>query len=232
MNKFLKSWILFWFWFIFTILMWIKIYAIVDDIWTNPTDLIAVEWTKLTSENWNKVLSDLNYLNTEFNILKNSNNSLKEKINILENSNNSLDWAIPSWMTVAFNTACPDWWTLNTSLQDRFIVWAWKTYALWNTWWNPTITWTVWNTALTVAQMPNHNHPSAIPSTATTFYAFSNHYRVRDEKRHTVTQWPYYASSLLNSNTWNTWWWQAHTHTFAWWTNLPPFVALNYCTKN
>lgn len=79
-----------WLWFFTMLLIGGTIYASVNNIWTTPNELEVTSWSNLTSENWNKILSNQNYLSWR------------------------IDWwlVMPRGWVMAFNLEnCPEWWS-------------------------------------------------------------------------------------------------------------------------
>jgi hypothetical protein len=58
----IKWWLIFWFSALFIVILWLSVYALVNDVWTTPDELEAHSWSVLTSEAWNKILSNQNAL--------------------------------------------------------------------------------------------------------------------------------------------------------------------------
>ena len=93
MEKFFsnfRSWLNIGLWFFTMLLIGGTIYASVNNIWTTPNELEVISWSNLTSENWNKILSNQNYLSWR------------------------IDWwlVMPRWWVMAFNLeTCPEWWS-------------------------------------------------------------------------------------------------------------------------
>lgn len=234
MKKHLKSSFIILWWILSTIIIWWTIYASLSNpTWEWPTEVKA--WDILTSSSWNKTQENIKFL--------------YEKVTSLETTITSLNWAIPSKAVVSFNlSTCPTGWKLadwnnwTPNLKDKFIIWAWGSYSRWSTWGTSTITGTIGDTTLTTNQIPNHNHSSTLPSWSTTLYAFSQDnlqiwvsgggsIRLYSGDSNSYNQYTV-ASSTTQSTTWNAWNWQPHTHTFTWWSNLPPYYALIYCVKD
>lgn len=57
-----KTGIVIWVWILFTLSLWLWVYATVNNSWTNPNSLEASLNQALKSDNWNKILSNQNYL--------------------------------------------------------------------------------------------------------------------------------------------------------------------------
>ena len=102
-------WLTAWLTILLTIsLAWV-IYAQVNNVWTNPTDLEAITWNSLTSTSWNKILSNQKYLSETMAWL----------------------WEAPQNSVMAFaSTSCPSWWKAadwtngTPDLRGVFIRWA------------------------------------------------------------------------------------------------------------
>jgi hypothetical protein len=69
LSESFKSWVVFWIWFLFILLLWWTIYALVNNEWTAPNELEATSWSILTSEKWNAILSNQNALSWALNNL-------------------------------------------------------------------------------------------------------------------------------------------------------------------
>lgn len=112
----LKGGFTFGFWVILMVLIAGTIYAGVNNIWTNPKELEASVWNSLTSEKWNKILSNQNILQ----------NKQIELDNSIEGA-----LAVPKWWVLAFNLdSCPsgwlpaDWDWGRIDLRGIFIRWS------------------------------------------------------------------------------------------------------------
>jgi hypothetical protein len=231
MKKISKYNLIILWWILFTMLIWWTIYATLSNpSWQEPTEEVQ-KWDPLTADSWNKTQENIKFL--------------YEKINSLETTITSLNWTTPSWAVVSFNiSTCPtgrklaDWNNGTPNLKDRFIVWAWWSYAFWNTWWTGIVTGTISDTTLSINQIPSHNHSSSVgnwwTTTITAYVTWSgipSCYNISGTRLSCLTQSFVALTSSSSSTTWNTWWWQAHTHTFTWGSNLPPYYALIYCVK-
>jgi hypothetical protein len=71
MKKFLqdfKSWIIIWTWILFTILVWLSVYAVLSPNWHEPeTEVIA--WQPLTAQAWNNMQESIKYLKEQMQIV-------------------------------------------------------------------------------------------------------------------------------------------------------------------
>ena len=112
MKKFFenfKSWLSIWLGFLVMVSVGGTIYATVNNVWTEPTQLEAVSWTMITSDSWNKILSNQKYISTLVAWL----------------------WEAPQNSVMAFASAsCPSWWKAadgtngTPDLRWVFIRWA------------------------------------------------------------------------------------------------------------
>jgi hypothetical protein len=164
---------------------------------------------------------------------------------------------------MAFNlSSCPSGWSIASFLKDKFIIWAGNNYALWANWWSTSISGTTNWTALTIDQIPSHNHSGMVVSWSKTLWAFSwtireypwwnwigdlssmawegtvmpiygyNKYGNSINGSVAAIMSSYTIPSSTSSST--TWntWWW-QTHTHTYSTSyIPPYYALIYCVKN
>ena len=100
----IQSWFVGWVTALLTFAIWGGIYAELSNVWTNPDTLKAVNWSQLSSENWNSILQNENTLS----------GALNEKVS------NISSWGIPDYSKASDNVSLPttpiqnmaDWWRL------------------------------------------------------------------------------------------------------------------------
>ena len=211
----IKTWVIIWMsaWFAF---LWIwLLHASIDSIWTNPNNIEASKNWFLSSQDWNKLLWNVKYLNSQLSLI---------------------NWS-PSWIVSAFVTSnCPEWWfpadgTNGTpDLRGIFIRWA-------NTFDNG-ITYnnrdkdreTSWSWVLTYQLDWMRNITGS-------FYAFEAYIPAANAR------WVFKSTQSSASATYHTSWWANRSSTvsfdaswsvgsqYIWSDNRPENVALIYCVK-
>lgn len=75
----------------------------------NNWNVENLEDNKLSAENWDKLMDDLQ------------------------------EWTVPEWAVMAFEWSCPEWWNPYTPAEGRFILWAGGSYSAESFWWNEEI---------------------------------------------------------------------------------------------
>ena len=72
LTKKFSSWMIIWAWFLFMILLWAITYSALENVWTPNQSLAVEEWATLTSDSWNKILGNIESLNTKIEDIKNN----------------------------------------------------------------------------------------------------------------------------------------------------------------
>ena len=92
-----------------SMLFWWIIYAGLTNTWTNPMELLASSWSNLSSENWNKVLSNQSILSEKIENLWWKNYSTEETFTW----DYWIDWKKIYMKVVPFSVAISTSWKLD-----------------------------------------------------------------------------------------------------------------------
>ena len=80
----IKSWALFWLSAFIVLLLWAITYSALENVWTPNQNLVVEEWATLTSDSWNKILGNIESLNTK---IDTNINEVNWKIDDIKNNN-------------------------------------------------------------------------------------------------------------------------------------------------
>ncbi len=156
----IKNWILFWFSVFLTILFLNFTYALISNAWTNPNILEVTPATKLTADNWNKLLWNFEFLKSKteniysnwWNVgiwVENPTNKLEIDWNLQVNGliNYQRFWE-SFYSRMPNNMSFLPWWYIDGSITAWMSIWLYYYNLYWCWGQNNFTSWAIWNVVL------------------------------------------------------------------------------------